>query len=437
MIVRLILVLSLLGPSLVIADAQKIEEARGLLKSGQADSAYQLLSSIAADIDGAEFDYLLGIAALDSGRAGIALFAFERVLAQQPNHIYARAELGRAFFRLGEYEEATEQFEQVRTLNPPNEIASKLDLYEAALTEESGPGYRMGAYLEGMIGYDSNYSSATNDQSVSIPAFGNLVFNLDELFTEDDSLALGARAGGYLITPFNKKTSLIANLTIEGTDYPTSNNGFFFVNLRGNAGVQHRPNERNTLSVQMSGFSTWVSDFNYVHSLGVTGTWQHKLTKNDHLSAFVRIADLNYADVIDFRDATQYLGGVTLSHFEGGRWGIGVGVFGGAEIEANKNRRDIGRELYGGRGFGHYKLTPKLTARAEISGQFSDFRGTDSLFLTARDDEQIRGSVALNYAINKLWSVRPEFRYTNNSSNFRINDYERFETLVFVRREFN
>lgn len=42
-----------------------------------------------------EYDYLLGMAAADSGHLGEALIALQRVLAKQPNYAQARAEYAR------------------------------------------------------------------------------------------------------------------------------------------------------------------------------------------------------------------------------------------------------------------------------------------------------------------------------------------------------
>ena len=39
---------------------------------------------------------------------------------------------------------------------------------------------------------------------------------------------------------------------------------------------------------------------------------------------------LPYDDVIDYRDAGQYLGGVNFSRSAGNRWTLEIGVFGGA-----------------------------------------------------------------------------------------------------------
>src|SRR5215471_12597550 len=73
------------------ADQQLLENARRLLNSGNPKQAYQELSAAQDKLTGMpEFDYLLGVAALDSGRIDDAIIAFERVLAVVPTHAGAQ-----------------------------------------------------------------------------------------------------------------------------------------------------------------------------------------------------------------------------------------------------------------------------------------------------------------------------------------------------------
>ena len=70
-----------------------IAHAKLLLDHGKADQAWRDLNQWSSSFAGnPNFDYLLGIAALDSGRFAPAVLAFERVLAQQPDNLQARAE---------------------------------------------------------------------------------------------------------------------------------------------------------------------------------------------------------------------------------------------------------------------------------------------------------------------------------------------------------
>ena len=75
-----------------------LDSARRLLAAGNPKQAFQELSVAQDRMSGMpEFDYLLGVAALDSGKIEDAIIAFERVLAVVPNHAGAQMDLARAY----------------------------------------------------------------------------------------------------------------------------------------------------------------------------------------------------------------------------------------------------------------------------------------------------------------------------------------------------
>jgi len=83
-----------------------VDRAKALLREGKAREAYELLEPAAGELNDAESSYLLGIAALDSGKSGLAVLAFERALGYDPTFAPARAELVRALIASGETDQA-------------------------------------------------------------------------------------------------------------------------------------------------------------------------------------------------------------------------------------------------------------------------------------------------------------------------------------------
>ena len=82
-------------PVAAAADPATVERARAALAAGNAMQAYDELAPLQDRMSGQpEYDYLLGVAALDSGRNDEAIIAFERVLALIPNHAGAQMDIG-------------------------------------------------------------------------------------------------------------------------------------------------------------------------------------------------------------------------------------------------------------------------------------------------------------------------------------------------------
>jgi hypothetical protein len=76
-----------------------IDQAQLLITERNSAAAYALLLPQEVNRAGDPmYDYLLGIAALDSGRAAAAVAPLERVLAAQPGFSGARMEYARALY---------------------------------------------------------------------------------------------------------------------------------------------------------------------------------------------------------------------------------------------------------------------------------------------------------------------------------------------------
>jgi predicted Zn-dependent protease len=85
------------APAAAQAD-QDLKNAMDQLSAGQAEAAYSALKSREANRAGQpDYDLALGLTALESGRHGEAIIAFQRILAQQPDNARAQAELARAY----------------------------------------------------------------------------------------------------------------------------------------------------------------------------------------------------------------------------------------------------------------------------------------------------------------------------------------------------
>ena len=188
-----------------------LDRARALIttQKGQGGGAYELLAPLEAERAGeAPFDYLLGLAAIDAGQFTRAVFALERVLAVEPNHPQARAEIARAYFLMGENRAARQEFEAVKATNPPAEAVTTIDRFLSALDERQG-GTRSGVtgFVEAGIGHDSNANAAAAGTGLAIPGLPGFGFNPNQRSDTFRTLA-GGISGRYVI---NTAWALFAN----------------------------------------------------------------------------------------------------------------------------------------------------------------------------------------------------------------------------------
>ena len=82
-------------------------QATDLLEAGEPQQAYDLLADrIAAHEDDPEYRFLTGMAAMETGRPGVAATNFEAALEQNPDLPRVRLELARAYEQIDRNEKS-------------------------------------------------------------------------------------------------------------------------------------------------------------------------------------------------------------------------------------------------------------------------------------------------------------------------------------------
>ena len=175
---------------------QILTQAESLLASGAANQAYELLQPLENQYSGnVLFDYLLGVASLDTGRTSAAIMSLQRAVAAAPQFSGARMELARAHFEAGEPGEARPLFVALLTENPPPGVRAIIDQYIAAIDAgTTRPPSDFRPYAELLVGYDDNANGSTDDQQ-----FLGFTLNPENLAT--DTAFFEANAGFGWIAP--------------------------------------------------------------------------------------------------------------------------------------------------------------------------------------------------------------------------------------------
>jgi tetratricopeptide (TPR) repeat protein len=427
-------------PEDIAAREKLLKDAERLIKSGKAAEAYALLAPQQSERAGDPgYDYLLGIAALDSGKPNEAIFALERVLAVNPNHLQARAEIARAYFATGEMAASQQEFETVRSQNPPREVDATIQKFLDAIEQgRAGERTTVRGYAEVTVGSDSNVNSATASNQIAIPAFGGAIATLSATGVElHDTFASGS-AGFNVRHPLTPEWAVFGGASFnQRMNASKANNIFDTGGLDGNLGVNlTRGDDSYSAALQLQNFE--VDHRSFRDAAGLTAQWLHNLSGNSQASAYFQYTDLHYPGQ-DVRDASRYVLGAAYARALGGEYTpvVYAGGYLGEEKEQQSGVPYLGHELYGARAGGEMKINPQATLFGSASLEQRRYGGTDPLFLVRRDDTQSDLKVGLSYVFARQWTVTPQVGYTNNSSNVIINDYARTVFSVGVRRDFN
>ncbi|MGQ0529056.1 MAG: tetratricopeptide repeat protein [Panacagrimonas sp.] len=132
------------GPTAITpAERSTLQRAQQLLRSGDrsdAEQAHTLLAPLETQrSDEVDFSYLLGLAALGSGKTSEAIFALQRAVAGEPGFAGARLELARAYYEAGDNEDARREFERVAAQNPPPPARRLIEQYLEAIDRRAEP----------------------------------------------------------------------------------------------------------------------------------------------------------------------------------------------------------------------------------------------------------------------------------------------------------
>jgi len=420
------------------AQQAEVAQAQQLLSQGKPAEAYAYLLPFEDKYAGVvEFDYVLGISALDSGKADRATLAFERVLAVNPNYAGARLDMARAYFQLGDADRAKTEFLVVRELNPPAAAQAVITQYLDAIEKiERAKKRTLRAYVELQIGHDTNVNNSGSQSTIAVPALGGLVFTLNptNLKRRDSFKALGAGVeGAYQFRPdvgvfagadFRQR----ANFTQD-----TFDNGS--IDMRGGVALGEPTNQ-----VRITGQSGRYTLDNELsrRAEGVSGEWKYAIDPASQVNAFSQFSRNRFTN-----DANR------VNNFNSSTSGVGytrVVADGKAVLLANylfgkerdpDGRADGAKRMEGFRLGGQLSLREDLDLFAVATNQRSHYEKMNGAFLAFRRDDQRDFSMGLNWRFEKDWTLKPAWTYSKNISSIPIYAYERNEVSVTARRDFS
>jgi len=417
------------APDLVRADV--------LIRSGKADEAWRLLSPHEfAQAGNADFDYLLGVAALDSGRPDRATLIFERVLAVSPNHAAARLDMARGYFALGDYARARIEFDGVLRFDPPPAARATVERYLAAIEERGREGKtRVSGYVEATLGSDSNVAGSTAQSSVFVPLFGvDFALSAASIKARDDYASVGA--GAELSHGFGGGLKLVA-----GADFRQRVN--FRLDTFDSASTDLRLGlqqdfGKNTLRLGLGANRYDLDNAAYRRIGSLNGEWRHEYDARTQVSAFAQDSRVRYVREDTRSNSVDQLligiGGLHLLDADGKLVVFGS-LFGGRE-NAVQDRVD-GDKRFAGVRLGLQKaLRGDIDLFTSLTAQDGRYTQENLLFAGRRRDAQYDLAVGAVWRIDRDWSLRPQVTYTRVDSNFPLYDYDRYDISVTVRRDF-
>lgn len=430
------------------ADPAVIERAKAALAAGDAKQAYADLAPLGNQLSGQpEYDYLLGVAALDSGRIDEAIIAFERVLALIPNHAGAQMDIARAYYAAGSYDLAEAAFLRLQASSPPPAAQQAIERYLEAINSRKAQ-TRAGwtGYGELGLGYDSNITGVPQDfgaaaeQSfalVGVQPTGNSV--------KRDAAFFQGGFGAEYSKPLSRGWSLFAGGELRGRAYQDES-------LFNSAAADLRLG-----AARNSGTDQWRGALSYQHfdqegdapgdpkptndrrMGGASFDWRHASgTKTQYgLGLQFNAVRFRTNEIEDFDQA--FVSASWLRSFE--RAGVPLlylttfGSYDKAKNQFADGETDKSKTLFGARAYVQYSFSPKLqgfTGLALIHRRDLEDFARSTTVADGRDNYG-EAMLGLAWQFREGCGLRLQYIYSRNASNIDIYDFDRHEVSSTIR----
>ncbi len=422
----------LIIPQTNAADQQLLAAAQGMISDGKPLDALDLLSPYEFEHAGEkEYDYLLGLSLLDSGQAGQSVFAFQRVLALDPNFAGARMELARAYFDMSEFTLSRAEFTTLQSLSPPANIQLAIEKYLSAIrnrTLRDKQGWS--GYVQMGAGNDSNANSA--------PAVSNFLgFDLAEQSRETESSVISTVAGVSYDLPVNYFRTYYArsNLTHRSNNDATFSNSFSYDIA---AGIRQSFESGDNINVSMQLYSTDVDGSSNNKGYNLNGQYNLKFSPADQLGIFARLGNIDYVETFDIKDAAQTVTGVSWVHILGlkSRPSLIITLIAGQD-DPELATSPYGRDFSGIRFTAATALTHRLNIFTSIGSTSSSYEGQFFGIEDDREDDFSNFTLGMNWRFTKNWAFKALLNVSENTSNIDIFGYEKSELMLIARSDFS
>jgi len=418
------------------ARKKPLRDAEALMKDGKPAEAYALLEPLEFERAGeVRFDYLIGIAALNSGKPARATLAFERVLAVDPNFAGARVGMARAYYQLGDLSAAKTEFDTLMKQNPPAAMRVIIqDYLDAIVAHEEAKQTRFSGYVESGVGYNSNVNSSISQSQFSVPYFNDAVTTLSSANQKTADYYYTVATGGEITHYLGTNWGVYAGADVRLYEYRTLKS-YNTLNLDGHGGVIFTGGANIFRIGGMAGQYD-LADARYRNFSGLITDWRHILSPENQLSVVVQSGRNRFIDAAlamnDFNQVT--LGTGWLHVMPGWNTALLSSLFLARENSGGSNdgnRRTLGLRV------GVQTALNKVTELfGNLGWQSGTYDKTNASFLRKRNDRQYDMAVGANWHLDKSWTLRPQLTYMKNDSNIVIYGYDRMDVSLTIRRDF-
>lgn len=412
-------------------------QASWLIQQGRAPQALQLLRRHHSPSSRSpQHWFILGVAAYRAGDLASAETAFRRVLMLRPNSPRAKLELARVLHQRGDMPASERLFRDVRSQNPPAQVAANIDRFLAMMQDRNKRGHAYRARATVGVGYDSNVNQATKEQTV-------ILFGLPFLLNRD-ARQRGAGFGFFKgeidhVYRFDRHFAWATSVSFTARRHFAANDYDSYI-FTAATGPVFQPGERTTIMLPV--FANIVRYENsalpssrrfYSNDFGIAPQLRYALTKTVIFNLTTVISRRHYFETTARRaNVFRGVAGFDFKTAKAGTFSAGLSL-----------GRELARQsIYSNRSRGfrlgwQYAFAKNFVVSAYATYDDVRYDAREAIYPATRHDQ--RTTTGLD-AIFKSEALRGDilfsYAHTWNNSNLPIFDYERDVLSLGYRKTF-
>jgi tetratricopeptide (TPR) repeat protein len=414
-----------------------------LISAGQYQEAIILAETGLSEWEGeSTFDFLYGLASLETDEPNEAVFALERAAATSQDDILrgrARLELARAYFVTNNLSASQNLFNVVLEGNPPANVRQNIEAFLQLIeTRQNARESTFNWTLSSSVGSDDNINSATSNSLIDTPLIGQIELNQDGRET-DDNFNNSSLAMGYNY-PLDRNRSIDARLNLTHLDN-FSTDQFDIDSVRGELAYLWG-NETNRFRHGVSINQVNLDGEGFQDAVALNSSWQRTGSNGWYQTASaaytqIRFDTGNSAELNDLRDVDQILLTAGLTKIAGALT-QSLNLYHADEDPENPNGGSHNGRKFTGLAYSVlYRLNAQHTPYFRISVQDVEHDDEHPVFInTVRSDDNQSATAGWFWQANRKLMVTGDVSYTENSSNIELFDFSRFRFQAGFRYRF-
>jgi hypothetical protein len=415
------------------SEKQVINQLNKLINAKKYRQAYALANQTVMDFGGEpNFDYLMGLAALETKAYQVAMFAFERAVIAKPKWQQARFQLAKAYFYAENFAAARLELEKVQKEAKAPElivlIAKFISQVDNAALNKKPQFINVVAFSSG---FDSNINSGTQADSIFLEQLGTEIPLSDESREINDTPFNLSYQGQYQ-QPIDQNSLIIAQLGLYRTEFADTSE---FERTLADATVKYQ-DVLGKVTYQLGVFyrPMILDGEHYRDQVGIQSDW--RLPIDAHWSIGWQIGIGNTKSKTDKALDIHGKYASFSGQYRDGPWRhyVALNV---TDIEAaQKQTQHRNHHFYRLYLASDYSISSTQQLKVGLLWQQFNYNAIDPTFLIIRDDTFWRASVGWQYLLNDSMVLNLQYRRSKKMSNGDIYAYSRDELIIGLIKQF-